>query len=534
MIRSRELGLILGMNVLAKNSSILIEPGARKAHTVFFDHHHFPMLILALALAGGWFLLPPFSPNTLEGQVRDAKGPVPGAAVRIQGQAASVRSDDRGRFHLPLPDGKAGMIVGWKRGYRLAAVSLGKKPLDLFLAPLPNRDNEDYSWIDPAPAAGQELNCGNCHAAIYQEWRSSAHARSATNPRFLALYDGGGEKSWNLRHQHPLGAGVCAACHAPTFADSTLEYDLAKVSGIAGKGVHCDYCHKIVDAPTDKLGTRFGRDGLKLLRPPQKDLLTFGPLDDAVRPGESFAYSPLYKESRFCASCHEGVIFGVHVYGTYSEWRDSPAAAKGQECQSCHMTPTGTMTNIAPGKGGISRDPKTLASHGFPGSRADMLRRCLDVGVTLTAGPLGVTATVEIRAQNVGHRVPTGFIDRNLVLVVEGYSKEDKPLGLDSGPRLPAAAGKRLAGLPGWVFAKKLQASGGSDPVPFWLPHEAMTDTRLFPDRPERRAFAYPAQMHKVRVRLLYRRFWPEVAEPRGWTDNEIVVVDRFDHIEQR
>ena len=135
---------------------------------------------------------------------------------------------------------------------------------------------------------------------------------------------------------------------------------------------------------------------------------------------KSFGYSPLYKESRYCASCHEGVLFGVHVYGTYSEWLESPARRQGQQCQSCHMTPTGKLTNIAPGKGGIERDPKTLASHDFPGGQAEMLRRCLKLSVRVRRVEQGVRAEVEVTAENVGHRVPTGFIDRNLLLIGGG------------------------------------------------------------------------------------------------------------------
>jgi len=486
------------------------------------------LMLLVLAIAGVLLWWPRSAADTLEGRVQDANGPTQGATLRVQGKSSSVQSDHQGRFHMPWPSGKENRLVGWKEGYRISALPLEKKSLELFLTRLPSRDNEDYAWIDPTPAVGKENNCGNCHEAIYKEWRSSGHGRSATNPRFLALYDGGDEKSWNLRRQHPLGAGVCAACHAPTFTDSSVDYDLGKVTGIAAKGVHCDYCHKIVDAPTDKLGTRFGRDGLKLLRPAQDDLLTFGPLDDVVRPGESFGYSPLYKESRYCASCHEGVVFGVHVYGTYSEWRESPAAAKGQECQTCHMAPTGVMTNIAPGKGGIQRDPMTLGSHGFPGGQTEMLRRCLDVAVTFAEEGKGVTATVEVNAKNVGHRVPTGFIDRNLVLVVEGFSKDEKPLAPVNGSRLPVATGKSLAGLPGRLYAKMLRGPDGASPIPFWLPHETMTDTRLHPDRSDQSAFTFPKKLDKVRVRLLYRRFWPEVAEPRVWTDNEIIIFDRF------
>ena len=40
------------------------------------------------------------------------------------------------------------------------------------------------------------------------------------------------------------------------------------------------------------------------------------------------------------------------------------------------MTPTGTLTNVAPGKGGVRREPATLSNHlFFQGSKAEMLRR---------------------------------------------------------------------------------------------------------------------------------------------------------------
>src|SRR5436305_1484524 len=94
------------------------------------------------------------------------------------------------------------------------------------------------------------------------------------------------------RHRRKLPRHRCnrgATWHAPTLDSPTLDYDVRHAKGVAKSGVHCDYCHKIADAPTDKLGTRFGRDGLMLLRPADGDSLTIGPLDDAVRPGESFA-----------------------------------------------------------------------------------------------------------------------------------------------------------------------------------------------------------------------------------------------------
>jgi hypothetical protein len=475
--------------------------------------------------------MPHPKPPPVTGKVTDGNAALAGARVHIQGRPLpSAVTDHAGFFSLPCRPRPSQVITGWKEGYAIGAVAADRQPIRLGLKRLP-ADHEDYRWVDPAPDLAQPNQCGNCHGAIYREWADSAHANAARNRRFHNLNEGTDwhgrpSHTWNLLAEHPLGAGVCATCHAPTLTDPTLAYDLRQARGVAARGVHCDYCHKVVDAPTDKLGTRFGRDSLTLLRPPDRQQLFFGPLDDAVRAGEAFGYSPLYRESRYCASCHEGIVFGVHVYGTYSEWLQSPARRQGKECQTCHMTPTGNLTNVAPGKGGVERDPRTLASHRFPGGQAEMLRRCLTVSVVLSREHDGVCATAEVSARDVGHRVPTGFIDRNVVLVVEGFDGADRGAGLREGPTLPPTAGRRFTGLPGRLYAKQLKSADGVHPVPFWLAHKEPEDTRLHPGQADRREFRFAAGTERVRVRLLYRRFWPEVAESKGWPDNEIVVVD--------
>jgi hypothetical protein len=452
--------------------------------------------------------------------------------VRWQGARSYVVTDSAGRFRLPWRGAlrtAARTVTASRPGYRIAAARIQTSEvaedlgnLKLRLDSLPAEDNEDYHWLSPHPSATASANCGNCHAAIYREWNTSAHARAARNPRlhqFIADPDGRSPPGWDLSREHPLGIGVCATCHAPT---QDGDDDVRHATGVAADGVHCDYCHKVVDAPTDKLGTRFGRDGLVMLRPRDGDVLSYGPLPDAVRSGESFAQMPVYQESRACAACHEGVVFGVHVYGTYSEWLHSPARAQGIQCQGCHMTPTGRLTNIAPGHGGIPRDPRTLASHGFPGGQADMLRRCLQMDVQCEGKRVAVT----VRSDLVGHHVPTGFIDRHLLLVVQAFDPHGTPIALASGPRLPPAAGT-WSGAAGWLYGKQLHNDNGDAPLPFWLPGLEMTDTRLRPGEPDRRAFVFAAKPARIEVRLWYRRFWQVVADARGWRDNDVLVLAR-------
>ena len=467
--------------------------------------------------------------GSVDGRVTDEHGAVAAARVRWQGLATFVLTDANGRFHLPGLSNSNGRLTATKSGYRIAAAERTGQPLQLRLAPLPNEDDDSYSWIGPHPDPTQPSNCGNCHAEIYREWRGSAHGRSARNTKFLQLFadpDGKSPPGWDLSREHPLGMAVCATCHAPTLEAPESDGDPRKAIGTAADGAHCDYCHKVADVPTDKLGVRFGRDGMLLLRPKNGEQLFYGPLEDAARPGESFGHFPLYRESRYCASCHEGIVFGVHVYGTYSEWLESPAKAKGVQCQDCHMTPTGRLTNIAPGKGGIERNPATLASHGFPGGEPEMLRRCIQADVKCRKEDSRLHVDVTVRAEQVGHRVPTGYIDRHLLFVVEAFDRSGASLPLLDGPVLATPAGD-LARRPGWLYAKLLVGDNGTAPLPFWVAGSEIRDTRLSPGQPDRRSFVFPANAARVEVRLLYRRFWHSVAAARGWTDNDLVVINR-------
>jgi hypothetical protein len=464
------------------------------------------------------------------GTVRDAAGPVEGARVRGKGRAGFVLTDAAGRFWLPGLFRDSDRLTAAKPGHLIAGSSAARRPLSLDLSPLPAEDAEGYRWVGPEPDPARPQNCGNCHPAIYREWSQSGHARSISNPHFRTLYDGSDWQGrpgagWNLLGENPDGAGVCTACHAPTVpSENPAYFDLGRAGGTAARGVHCDYCHKVAGA-TGEVGLTHGRFGLTLLRPAEGQLF-FGPLDDVDR-GED-VYSPLYRQSRYCASCHEGTVFGVHVYGTYTEWLDSPARRQGKQCQDCHMAPAGTLTNIAPGRGGIPRDPHTLADHRLlPGGRGAMLRQCLHVSGRLERTGTEARAVVEVRAGNVGHRVPTGFADRHLVLVVEGLAADGRPLPARVAPLLPAAAGKDLAGRPGRLYAKLLKDFDGHSPAPFWRADPAATDTRLRPGQTDRIEATFPPEVGQVRVRLLYRHSWPEVAESKGWPDNEILLLDR-------
>lgn len=454
---------------------------------------------------------PAISPP-LRGRVMAGEQPVAGARVRLKGDCQSVLTDDFGRFQLEARPREGQTITAAKAGYLIAGLPSAAEPLEIRLTPLPTADHRQYRWIDPAPNADDSGACGNCHQAIYEEWRSDGHARSTVSQQFQATLDA-------LAEDYPEGVDVCWSCHAPTLEPDRATFDLRQVTGTPADGVHCDFCHKVRDAKTEQAGLTHGRFAYDLLRPAAGQLF-FGPLDDVDR-GED-AYSPLQSESRFCAPCHEGTLFGVHVYGTWSEWLASPARRQGRQCQTCHMAPFGTLTNVALASGGLDRDPKTLASHTFlPGGHEAMLRRALDLAVSVERRPSSVDVSLRLEARDVGHRVPTGFIDRQLLLVVEAFDSGGQPVGLHDGSRLPAAAGSELATKAGYLFAKLLTDSDGNSPAPFWRAGVSATDSRLLPQEPVDSSFHFPAEAVRVRVRLIYRRSWDPA-------DKETVVYDRW------
>jgi Carboxypeptidase regulatory-like domain/Cytochrome c554 and c-prime len=464
-------------------------------------------------------------PVSVTGIVVDETGPLQGALVQLAGSNASTTTDADGRFRLPAAPGST-MVTAFKTGYFISVGPAGESELKLVLRKLPAADHDEYRWSPD--------RCVTCHNDIHDEWKSSAHGFGSGSSRFSQLFRGGDSKEkgtgWNLTHDKPEGTEVCASCHQPTAGFFAVERD-PSVKATPANRIHCDFCHKIVGPAGTEIGLTHGRFGLELLRPKDGEL-NFGPLTDAALDENSF--SPFYRQSRYCASCHEGLVFGVRVYETYSEWQASPAGKTGTQCQECHMRPTGKMTNFAPGHGGVGRDPHTIANHTFfDGSHREMLQRCLSLDLQLATDPNAVRALVEIKADKVGHRVPTGLPDRNLVLVVEAFDAGGKPLQLTAGPALPALAGPDVHLKAGKLFAKVLKDWEGHAPAPFWRAMPEFEDTRLRPGQTEHVSFSFPAEAVTFKARLIYRKFWPEVTKQKGWPDDAWVVAEKHESVQK-
>ncbi len=548
---------------------------------------------LLLAVSLGWAIAsehqvwlpivsraPPQSQVT--GTVIDRGGAVPGATVRVQATSNATISDADGHFTLyGLYAGVPLTVSAWKEGYYCAKVEGVRPPaagITLMLRSYQTDDNPAYQWIPPV---GTD-SCASCKPGVTTVWlENDAHAGAATNPRFLTMYNGTdvhGNQSPPTRYRcsrdygcvpirpdpsqpyygpgykldFPQTAGSCAACHTPGAAtQDPYGTDPNTMSGADAFGVHCDFCHKIADVTLDPAsGLPYanmpGVLSMDIRRPftddPERYQLFFGTFDDDNVPEED-TYLPLIERSEYCAPCHFAEFWGVPIYNSFGEWLDSPYSdpQSGLTCQQCHM-PAPTLlegepiTNVAPGKGGVERDPLTIHAHTFPGAASEaLLQNSVTMTATASLQPGTLVITVDITNDQTGHHVPTDSPLRHLILRVDARDAQGQALTLLQGETLPDWCGVGdpvdgyYAGLPGKAFAKVLQElwtevypSGA-----YWNQTRILSDNRIAAFATDRSAYAFTAPAEgsvTVEVVLLFRRAFKQLMDWKQWHALDILM----------
>ena len=547
-------------------------------------------LLLLAALA--WFAYdmpalaqsatPTANSTTLRGIVHDQAGPVKGAIVRALGTNRVALSADDGTFALDgLPPDRAVNLSAWAPSYFVAGkndVLPGQADLVLELLPHPTEDDPTYQWIsafkDPQqPLTCQHcMSCGSCNVAKsafpFDEWQRDAHSQSATNPRFLTMYNGTdlkGNTSALTRYgfnrdygrfplrpdlaqpyfgpgfklDFPDSAGNCAACHLPAAAiNAPYQTDPNIVTGVGREGVACDLCHKVWEARLDTTtGLPYpnmpGVLSFEFKRPGEGRQIFIGPYDDV--PGRS-VYSPLQNRSEYCAPCHFGVFWNTVIYNSFGEWLASPYSdpKTGKTCQDCHMPHTGATHFAQPPPDSpriaYEREPQTIYSHAMPGA-SDVALLQNSVTMTTTAQRAGDRIVIDVSITNdkTGHHVPTDSPLRNVLLVVTARDAQGRALSLRDGSMLPDWAGD-YAGQPGKGFAKVLEElwTEVSPSGAYWQATRVVSDNRLaaFAADTSRYTFAAPASGESnIEVKLIFRRAFYELMKQKGWSNADIVMA---------
>lgn len=540
--------------------------------------------ILVLALWGGGSRESGAAPgDAVSGTVSDHRGPVAGARVRIQGAKDFVVTDVAGGFAIRgAPVGKPAVISVWKDGYYCAIARDVRAPrtgLQMRLTRYQINDNAKYAWLPPEGKDG----CGECHPALTEMSLRDAHLKSASNPRFLTMYTGTdvrgrqspptryglGSGAWKTSYvpqrpdpakphygpgyvlDFPDTTGNCSACHVPG-ASLPRNIDPREARGADRYGVHCDFCHKVADVHLDPVTKMPFRDvpgvsAMSVRRPFADDReraqLFFGSFED-VNADQGDTNLPLLRESRFCATCHVGVFWDTLVYNSYGEWLTSayadPHSGQAKTCQECHMpSPTvyrgKAVTNVAPGKGGIERDPAAIHSHDMTVDEK-LLREALTMTASVKRENGRIVVTTELFNDRTGHHVPTDTPLRHLILLVDARDAQGTPLRQLYGPVLPDWCGKgnrakgHYAGLPGTAYAKLLREKW-TEIFPtgaYWNHTEPVSDNRLAAFARDRSSFTFapPARgKAAVTVTLLYRRAFIGLMEQKGWDVPDIVMA---------
>jgi hypothetical protein len=191
--------------------------------------------------------------------------------------------------------------------------------------PIPPQGEPPASFT-PLERSLAPRDCGACHPDQYEDWRQSIHARSMGPGITGQLVE--------LAGRDPAAARACLLCHAPLAEQAPLVATTAGLEtnpvfdgALAREGIVCAACHV-------RGHERFGpppRSGAQGLRTPRARL-----------PHNGATYTGAYERAEFCAACHQFGPSGPSLNGkplenTYVEWRASPAARRGRECQHCHM-----------------------------------------------------------------------------------------------------------------------------------------------------------------------------------------------------
>jgi hypothetical protein len=234
---------------------------------------------------------------------------------------------------------------------------------------------------DQYPSAA---TCRTCHPKQYNEWSVSQHSYSQLSPAYLTL------SNKILSLSNGTNGDFCFRCHSPVGANLGEDPRMSNLDRhpTSREGITCTVCHRI-NKRYNKVSGRLDLEEGSLLKP------VYGPLGNTemervlnnrdkyrVVTKEGEAGRQIHTESKefghltsstFCGSCHDVTLFnGFRLEEAFSEYRMSPAAARGETCQDCHMgkiqgKSAGYDTGPAAVVGGVPTKPRRLSSHTFAG-----------------------------------------------------------------------------------------------------------------------------------------------------------------------
>lgn len=227
-------------------------------------------------------------------------------------------------------------------------------------------------------------SCAACHPKHYKEWAVSQHAYAQLSPVYLSLNNKINELA------NGSNGDFCLRCHSPVGAilgETPSESNLDR-NPTSREGITCVVCHRInknynkasgrialVEGPLTSVV--FGPKGQKeldrVLSKPEEYRVVTDPKEKGRQIHAEAKLFSTISDPIFCGTCHDVTLFnGFRLEEAFSEYRVSPAAAKGITCQDCHMgkiqgKPSGYDYGPAAIVGDVPTKNRKITSHLFSG-----------------------------------------------------------------------------------------------------------------------------------------------------------------------
>ncbi|MDR1064354.1 MAG: hypothetical protein LBL48_10590 [Azoarcus sp.] len=260
----------------------------------------------------------------------------------------------------------------------------GKEHPPFYPAELSTPDGKLLNWR-AVPGA---LNCGECHLKETVEWATSMHAISDLDLVYNSTVLENTLASRAGKAAHGVEKGRwCEACHNPlgTLAGAVTPANSVQEIAAMEEGTACIVCHAANRAEPLAGNGALEIDINGIFRYAHPALIAAAPSRHA-RDMRARRSQPLMGSSALCGACHTEIrptsvnaaTPPLNLQDTYNEWRQSPYAAAGIQCQDCHMAadPAGFVAALKRGE-----RPRKTVSHRFAGNNYLLSNTALPSGL---------------------------------------------------------------------------------------------------------------------------------------------------------
>ena len=263
-------------------------------------------------------------------------------------------------------------------------------------------DIAEYGFVVNEPIGSE--TCARCHAAVVEQWATSAHRfASFNNPFYEATInhmrsnstESNAEVAAHVAYYKDLAGEEgkikskwCSGCHDPALMlAGKMTEEINRASPQAQAGLTCLGCHAI-DAIHDQTG-----NGNYNIADEQEDPYLFAEakegtgrfLHDTALKARPIVHKkqmlkPFFRTSEFCATCHK-VSLDTRVNGyrwlrgqdEYDNWHDSGVALNASRtfylpavkrvCQDCHMPLEKAVAGDVSARDGYVKSHRFLAAN---------------------------------------------------------------------------------------------------------------------------------------------------------------------------